>query len=126
MPGETFRAHFEDHTSELGDADLEAEDEEPDSHEDRVGKHALEHVEFVMDLARAEHVDDLEHHEGGEEEGPVARSKSWEVASSFKFIVLSWFTLYLYLKLLPDSSKGFTASLVLHTSFRLVLSDYRK
>lgn len=81
LPGETFGAHFEDYTSELGDEDLESEDEEPDSHEDRVREHSLEDVEFVMDLARAEHVDDLEHHEGSEEESPVARGMSREVAS---------------------------------------------
>jgi len=106
LPGKAFRAHFEDHTSELSDADLEAENEEPDSHEDGVLKHSLEDVEFVMDLAGAEHVDDLEHHEGGEEESPVARGMSREVASCRHGLVCFRLTSFnLNLEFLPDGSK---------------------
>lgn len=120
LPGETFGAHFEDDAGELCDEDLEAENEEPDSHEDRVGKHSSEDVEFVMDLAGAEHVDDLEHHEGSEEESPVARGMSGEVASCGNCFISNRVTsLNLSLKFFPDSSKDFAVFLGVHAS-RLV------
>lgn len=70
-----------------------------------------------MDLARAEHVDDLEHHKGSEEESPVARGMSREVASCRQFFILNRVAiLNLLFKLFPDSSKEFAALLGGHIS----------
>jgi len=88
---ETFVTNFEHNASELGNEDLEAKDENPYGDEDHVGANSFEGVHFIMDLARAEHVHNLEHHEGGEEESEVAGRASGVVAhfcsyvSSFSF-----------------------------------------
>lgn len=80
QPVETIRADFEHNISELGNENLKAEDADPDNQEDGVGENAGEGVHFVMDLARAEHVNYLEHDEGGEEESEVAGRASGLVA----------------------------------------------
>lgn len=82
-----------------------------------------------MDLARAEHVDDLEHHKGSEEESPVARGMSREVASCRKCFILNRIaSLNLSFKFFPDSSKDFTVLLVGHASCLISrnLSNFRE
>lgn len=80
LPMETIRADFEHNTSEGSDNNLESEDTDPDNEEDRILADSCEGVKFVMNFARAEHVNDLEHDECGEEESPVAGRASRVVA----------------------------------------------
>lgn len=82
FPGETSAANFEDHSSGLSNNDLKANDTEPDSKEYPVVTHARENVLFIVDHARAEHVELLEDNEGGEEESEVARGTTGEEAST--------------------------------------------
>jgi len=95
---ETIFTNFEHDTSELRDEDLKAKDEEPYGNEDHVGGKSFEGVQFIMNLARAEHVHNLEHHEGGEEESKVARRASGVIAH---FCTSS--------NTLPDGAEKFTA-----------------
>jgi len=57
---ETVSVDLEHFTSELSDEHLEDQDEDPDSNEHKVGVNTLENVELVMDLARTDHVENLE------------------------------------------------------------------
>jgi hypothetical protein len=82
---ETIITNFEHNTSELSNEDLEAKDEEPYTNEDHVGGNSFEGVHFIMNLARAEHVHNLEHHEGGEEESKVAGRTSGVIAHFCSF-----------------------------------------
>lgn len=77
---ETIRADFEHNTSEGSDNNLESENTDPNKEEDRILADSFEGVQLVMNFARAEHVNDLEHDEGGEEESPMAGRASRVVA----------------------------------------------
>jgi len=80
FPVETIRADFEHNTGEGSNDNLESEDTNPNNEEDSVLADSSEGVKLVMNLARAEHVNDLEHDEGGEEESPVTGRTSGVVA----------------------------------------------
>jgi len=69
---ETIKAADHDFSTELGDNDLTAANEEPEHNEDPVLVHSLEDVPFVMNLARAQHVEDLQENKGGENKCQMA------------------------------------------------------
>jgi len=100
VEAKTVGADLEHNTSELGNDDLESEDTDPDSKEDHVLAKSLEGVKFIMDHARAEHVDNLEHHEGGEEESEMTgRATGLEAHFSHSAVGNEF----------PDSSDDFTS-----------------
>jgi len=77
----TLEASLENESSELGDQNLTAHNNEPKNNEHGVFEDAIEHVPLIMDLTAADHVHDLHEHERGEDERVVA-------GRSFLFCVL--------------------------------------
>jgi len=57
----------------LHDNDLSDHNDDPDPNEKHVLAKASEHVQFIVDLPRADQVEDLEAHEQVEDESHVAR-----------------------------------------------------
>lgn len=114
VEAKTVGADFEHNTSELGNDDLESEDTDPDSKENHVLAKSLEGVKFIMDHARAEHVDNLEHHEGGEEESEMTgRATGLEAHFSYSTGGFEF----------PDSSDDFTSFFGHGVEFRFKIYD---
>ena len=63
---------LENESSELGDQNLTAHDNDPKNNEHGVFENAIEDIPLIMDLTAADHVKDLHEHERGEDERVVA------------------------------------------------------
>jgi thiamine biosynthesis protein ThiC len=63
--------YFEYGTSILSKYDLQNNDEEPYSNEYEIVTDSCKNVPFVMNLARSQHICDLEEHKQGKEESEL-------------------------------------------------------
>jgi hypothetical protein len=63
---------LENESSELGDQNLTAHDNDPKNNEHGVFENAIEDIPLIMDLTAADHVKDLHEHKRGEDERVVA------------------------------------------------------
>ena len=73
LPRLAGRVQGEELASELDDQEVQDDDNKPDAYESWVAPEVLADVEFIVDLSRGYHVDDLQPDEQVEDESQVAR-----------------------------------------------------